>query len=355
MTLQELIDHPCAWFVDHACGEVAISSRIRLARNVAGYPFPSRAEPVQLREIRHNVLRTLSQLDLFDQGWVSETDDVSARDRMLLFERSLMSREHMENEESGAIGVSRDEQDVVMVNEEDHLRLQVVRPGLSLESAWEEMQTLDASMEEHVDYAFSSKYGYLTCCPSNTGTGLRAGVMLHLPGLALLDEVRPVMRGLAKMGLAVRGPGGEGSDADGFLYQVSNQVTLGRSEQDIIGELHQVVDELVTHEYNARLRLEEVRPNGLRDKVGRAAGILQNAWELSSKEALDLLAMVRLGLAMDLLAVEEEHVVERLMIEVRPAHLQKLAGKELNPGERDRFRALRVRSKLAELRKGPKL
>lgn len=217
------------------------------------------------------------------------------------------------------------------------------------------MEELDDALDEKLPYAASEKYGFLTSCPSNTGTGMRAGVMLHLPGLALMDEIRPVIRGLSKIGLAVRGPGGEGSDVDGFLYQISNQVTLGRSERDILEELDEVVNELITHEGNARQRLLENRPNGLRDKVGRAAGVLQHAWELPSKEALDLLALVRLGLAMELLALDEPHGIESLMVAVRPAHLQKAAGKPLKPEERDRFRAELVRSRLADLRKGPKL
>jgi len=355
MTLEELLDHPCAWFVDHKSEEIAISSRIRLARNVADAPFPNRARPEQKADIQENLLKILRRQDRFSQGWTAKSEEVKDADRMLLFERSLISREHAETDSGGGIGVSRDEQDVVMINEEDHLRLQVVRSGFSLREAWEEMAALDDALEAEIPYAFSPKYGYLTCCPSNAGTGMRAGVMMHLPGLALMEEIRPVMRGLNKMGLAVRGPGGEGSDAEGFLFQVSNQITLGRSEEDILRNLSEVVEELTAHERNARQRLTQNRPNGVRDKVGRAAGILQNAWELNSKEALELLALVRLGLAMKLLKLKTPHVVEQLMVEVRPAHLQRLAGRELTPEERDRFRAEWVRSKLAELTKGPKL
>jgi protein arginine kinase len=170
-----------------------------------------------------------------------------------------------------------------------------------------------------------------------------------------MEEIRPVIRGLGKIGLAVRGLGGEGSDADGFLYQVSNQITLGRSEEDIIREIHDVVEELISHERNARIRLEQSKPAWLRDRVSRAMGILQNAWVLPSKEALDLLSMVRLGLATELLTLNRPHEVEQLMVEVRPAHLLRLAGKELSPEARDRFRAEWVRSKLADLQKGAKL
>lgn len=355
MTLEELLDHPCAWFVDHACEEIAISSRIRLARNLAGYPFPPRASGAQKIEIRDEIFSVLHAAEPFHTGLLTPLEDITPFQRLLLFERSLISREHAEQDEGGAIAVSRDEQDVIMINEEDHLRLQVVRSGLSLQDAWQEMTRLDDTLDDKIDYAFAEPCGYLTCCPSNTGTGMRAGVMLHLPGLALLEEIRPVMRGLAKMGLAVRGLGGEGSEADGYLFQISNQVTLGRSEEEILDELNSLVAELIQHEIHARARLAQNRPNGLRDKIGRAVGILQNAWELPSKEALDLLSLVRLGVAMDLLLLDTPRVIEQLMIEVRPCHLQKLAEKELNHAERDRFRAEWVRSRLADLTKGPKL
>lgn len=355
MTLDELLSHPCAWFVDHDSEEIAISSRIRLARNVKNFPFPNRAKPAQRADVQDYLLEALRKQPAFTEGWTARNEEIPDQDRMLLFERSLISREHAESERGSAVGVSRDEQDVVMINEEDHLRLQVVRSGLSLDEAWEEMVSLDEALEQEVDYAFSETLGYLTCCPSNTGTGIRAGVMMHLPGLALMEEIRPVMRGLSKMGLAVRGPGGEGSEADGFLYQISNQITLGYSEAEILEGLTRVVRDLVDHERHARERLAQSRPNGLRDKVGRAVGILQHAWELNSKEALELLSLLRLGLAMELYELETPHVVEQLLVEVRPAHLQRLAGRALSPEGRDRFRAEWVRSKLAELHKGPRL
>lgn len=355
MNLEDLLKRPCAWFVDHDPNEIAISSRVRLARNLDGIPFPATAHANQRGDVRTNVLEILRSNHRFAGGTFLELDEVRPAEKMLLFERSLISKELVEECEQSGLGISPDTLDVVMVNEEDHLRLQVMRPGLSLREAWEEISGIDDDLEEHLHYAFSEKLGYLTCCPTNTGTGLRAGVMLHLPGLVLMDEIRPVIRGLGKMGLAVRGLGGEGSDADGFLYQISNQITLGRGEEDMIGEIQDVVEELVLHERNARLRLEESKPARVRDGVGRAAGILREAWVLPSKEALDLLAMLRLGLALELVALDRAHEVEQLMVEVRPAHLQRLAGRELSPEDRDKFRAEWVRSKLADLRKGGRL
>jgi protein arginine kinase len=355
MTLDELLQEPCAWFVDHDPGEIAISSRIRLARNIEGVPFPQNAQPESLIRLRGHALQLLRENDHFLGGTFLELEDVTSEQRALLHERSLMSKELAEESEHGGLAVSKDLKDVVMVNEEDHLRLQVMRSGFSLREVWEEISAVDDDLSEEVDFAYSDRFGYLTCCPTNTGTGLRAGVMLHLPGLVLMEEIRPVVRGLGKMGLAVRGLGGEGSDADGFLYQISNQITLGNTEEKIIETIHEVVEEMILHERNARIRLEESKPAWLRDRVGRALGILQNARILPSKEALDMLSMVRLGLAMGLLQLDRAHEIEQVMVDARPAHLQKIAGKALSPEDRDVFRAEWVRSKLADLKKGPTL
>ncbi|MEX2607181.1 MAG: protein arginine kinase [Kiritimatiellia bacterium] len=355
MTIEELLDAPCTWFIDHDPSEIAISSRIRLARNIEGIPFPAHAEARQRESIREHTLEMLKGSTHFEGGSFFRVDELSTLQKTLLYERSLISKELAEEGEQSGLAVSPDLRDVVMVNEEDHLRLQVVRPGLSLEEIWEEISAVDDEMEEILEIAYSDRFGYLTCCPTNTGTGMRAGVMLHLPGLVLMEEIRPVLRGLGKLGLAVRGSGGEGSDADGFLYQISNQITLGRSEKSILEDIQEVVSELIQHERNARLRLEESQPAALRDRVGRAMGILKHAWILSSKEALDLLAIVRLGLSLELVEMDRAHEIEQLMVEVRPAHLQKLAVKELSAEQRDIFRAEWVRSKLAELKKGRKL
>jgi protein arginine kinase len=355
MTIEELLDAPCTWFLDHDPSEIAISSRIRLARNIEGIPFPAHAKAKPRASICEHTLAMLRGSTHFEGGSFFRVDELSALQKAMLYERSLISKELAEEGEQSGLAVSADLRDVVMINEEDHLRLQVMRSGLSLNEIWTEISAVDDELEEVLEIAFSDRFGYLTCCPTNTGTGMRAGVMLHLPGLVLMEEIRPVLRGLGKLGLAVRGSGGEGSDADGFLYQISNQITLGRSEEAIIQDIQEVVGELILHEQNARLRLEETKPAALRDRVGRALGILQQAWILTSKEALDLLAIVRLGLSLDLLELDQAHEVEQLMVEVRPAHLQKLAVKELSADQRDIFRAEWVRSKLAELKKGRKL
>jgi len=355
MTIEELLDAPCTCFFDHDPSDIAISSRIRLARNLEGIPFPAHASADQRRDLRNHTLEVLRKNAHFKQGSFFEMDGFTDSQKALLFERSLISKDLAEESEQAGLAVSQDVCDVVMINEEDHLRLQVMRSGLCLDEVWQKICAVDDDLEASMEVAFSEEYGYLTCCPTNTGTGMRAGVMLHLPGLVLLEEIRPVIRGLGKIGLAVRGSGGEGSDADGFLYQISNQITLGKSEEEVIQEIQDVVEEMITHEQNARIRLEESKPAWLRDRVGRAYGVLRNARVLNSKEALDLLAMIRLGLALDLLEWEDTYHVEQLMVDVRPAHLQKCANRTLGADQRDIFRAEWVRSRLAELKKGRKL
>ena len=355
MTIEELLDHPCTWFFGHDPSEIAISSRIRLARNLDGIPFPAHASPEQRKNLRDHALTVLQNSVHFKSGSFFEMDRLSEAQKALLYERSLISKDLADESAQAGLAVSEDLRDVVMINEEDHLRLQVMRSGFCLEEVWQEIVAVDDELEASLNMAFSEEYGYLTCCPTNTGTGMRAGVMLHLPGLVLMEEIRPVIRGLGKIGLAVRGSGGEGSEADGFLYQISNQITLGHREEDVISEIREVVEEMITHEQNARLRLEESKPAWLRDRVGRAYGVLRNARVLSSKEALDLLAMLRLGLALELLEWDAPHQVEQLMVDVRPGHLQKCAEQELPAEARDIFRAEWVRSRLADLKKGRKL
>lgn len=355
MTIDELIESPCTWFFDHDPSDIAISSRIRLARNLEGFPFPAHASSEQKNSLKMHSLEVLKKNPHFKKGSFFEMNDLSPLQKTLLYERSLISKDLAEDCEESGLAVSEDLRDVVMVNEEDHLRLQVMRSGFCLNEVWKEISSIDDDLEASMEVAFSEEVGYLTCCPTNTGTGMRAGVMLHLPGLVLMEEIRPVIRGLGKMGLAVRGSGGEGSDADGFLYQISNQITLGKTEAEILQEIQDVVNEMILHEVNARLRLEESKPAWLRDRVGRAYGVLKNSRVLASKEALDLLAMVRLGLALDLLEWDTSHQVEQLMVDVKPAHLQKCAGRNLSADERDIFRAEWVRSKLAELKKGTTL
>jgi protein arginine kinase len=249
-----------------------------------------------------------------------------------------------ERQAGSGIFVSEDESRAVMVNEEDHIRLQSLQPGLNLQKALDAADALDDELEQSLTYAFSTKLGYLTACPSNLGTGMRASVMLHLPGLCLTEEINPVVNAVSKIGLAVRGMWGEGSEAAGHMFQISNQITLGKTEVEIISHLDQIVLEVIEHEKNARLRLMETQEIRVHDHIGRAYGILAHAAMMNSKEALDLLSGLRLGADLNLVPEIDRHDIDHLLIQIQPAHLQRAAGAALSPDERDIKRAQLIRS-----------
>lgn len=348
MNLDELIRQPGAWLDVEHDSVVVVSSRIRLARNLRESAFPGWAGAEECeriwRELRP-VLVSLPSLHPCEAVGMEELDEVA---RVILFERHLISREQAEKGRGSGLVFRKDEGLSVMVNEEDHLRLQCMKPGLDLTATWEAITRLDSDLEKHVEYAFSGRLGYLTACPTNVGTGLRASVMLHLPGLTLMNEINPIMKGMAKIGLAVRGLGGEGTEATGNMYQISNQMTLGEDEPTIIRNLEQVVQEIIEHERNARARLMEKKEIVVRDHVGRAYGILRHAHLLSSKEALDLLSGLRLGIDLGILKNVARRTADELMLVTQPGHLQRLAARALRPKDRDRVRAQEVRSRLAD-------
>ncbi|MFH0878757.1 MAG: protein arginine kinase, partial [Lentisphaerota bacterium] len=269
-------------------------------------------------------------------------------DKFILFERHLISREQTEKGRGSGLVASRDERLAVMVNEEDHMRMQSMRPGLDLLQTWKSLDEVDDYCEKRVRYAFSTRLGYLTACPTNVGTGMRASVMLHVPGLVLMNEINPIVKGMGKIGLAVRGLWGEGTEAIGNMFQVSNQISLGENEADIIRNLEQIVLEIVEHERNARARLAEKKDSVVKDHVGRAYGILAHAHILSSKEALDLLSGLRLGIDLGIFKDMNRQVIDELLLLTQPGHLQKVVGKKLKPKDRDIARARLVRKKLAE-------
>jgi protein arginine kinase len=255
----------------------------------------------------------------------------------------LISRELAAKDEGCGVLVSPDDCLTIMGNEEDHIRIQSLRPGLALAEAWKAADQVDDQLEAELTYAFSPKLGYLTSCPSNVGTGMRASVMLHLPGLVLMEEMDPVINGISKIGLAVRGLWGEGTEAAGNMFQVSNQITLGRREDEIIAHLEQIVLELIEHENNARIRLMNDRSLVVEDHVARALGILSNARMMSSGEALNLLSTLRLGIDLGLVDEFSRRDIDMLFIATQPAHLQKQTGQALEPDARDAKRANMLR------------
>ena len=346
MNVGDFLKAPSAWSSINVEAGPVVSSRVRLARNLRGSAFPGwpgEEECVAIWQKLGEKLKVLTGMEPALAVGMEELDDL---DRQILLERHLISREQVEKGRGSGLVVREDERIAVMVNEEDHLRLQAIRPGLALREAWEDVDQVDTEIEGVTRYAFSTKLGYLTACPTNVGTGIRASVMLHLPALMLMNEINPIIKGMSKIGLAVRGLWGEGTEATGNLFQISNQVTLGESEDKIVSDLEQIVLEIVEHERNAATRLMEKRPSSLRDHVGRAHGILLNAHVLTSKEALDLLSALSLGLDLGILDSVERRVIGDLLVLTQPGHLQKLEGKGLKPAQRDEARAALVRSRL---------
>jgi protein arginine kinase len=336
-----------------ACGEwlrgdgpdagVVISTRIRLARNVAGYPFLSRMDEDQRRDIMGQVHRAVDELKLVPQARFMELDTLSHIDRQFLVERHLISRELAAGDGIRAVLFGEREADSLMINEEDHLRLQVMRSGLQLESAWLRASELDDQLETKLRFAFSSRLGYLTACPTNVGTGLRASVMMHLPALVITRQIEKVFQAIARMRLAVRGLYGEGTQATGDFYQISNQVTLGKNEHEIIETLGLTIPRIIEYENKARETLIRESSVFLDDRIWRAVGMLQHARQMSSDETLSLLSAVRMGVHLGRIRGLDVASVNRLFIGTQPGHLQVVGGTELSPEDRDIARAEFVR------------
>jgi protein arginine kinase len=343
MTLQQLVKNPGSWLAAGGPAEIVVSSRIRLARNLAGMAFPGWAGEDECARVQARLLEVLQGLPRLHPAVVIDMADRPQIDRELLRERHLISNELSQKGRGSGLVTRADEVLSVMINEEDHLRLQAIRPGLELTALWQDIDALDSEIEARVPYAFSPQFGYLTACPTNVGTGLRASVMVHVPGLRLTNDIEPIVRGLTKIGLAVRGLLGEGTEASGNMFQISNQTTLGESEEVMINRLLQIVHEVTDHERHARARLMEQRPARIRDFVGRAFGVLSHATILSSKEILDLISGLRLGLELGMVTGLDLAVINRLMLLTQPGHLQTLEGRSISPEERDQVRARIVR------------
>lgn len=328
--------------------DIVTSSRIRLARNLAAFPFTSRASAYQKAEIEGLLRDRIGKLDLEPKLQYINVPTLSQLDRQLLVERQLISRELANAEGPRGVAVAPHEAVSLMVNEEDHLRLQVMRSGYGLDEAWQDIDKVDDLLEQRVNYAFSEEFGYLTACPTNVGTGMRASVMLHLPALVWTKQIEKVFRALQKINLAVRGLYGEGSRASGDFYQISNQVTLGKSETTILREIREVIPQIITYERQARQTLLRESRQALQDRVSRAYGTLKSATMMTSEETMDLLSSVRLGVNLQLLEDLNIGTVNELFIHTQPAHLQKLMGAVLDGEERNAARARYLRTRLRE-------
>ena len=317
-----------------------MSSRIRLARNLADYPFIRRCTDIDRATIESTVRERLSADDRLKELMFINVASLENLDRQFLVERQLISREHAEADGARAVAIDKNEGMSLMVNEEDHLRLQVMKSGLDLHGAWAEINRIDDVIEEHVTYAFHKQLGYLTACPTNVGTGVRVSVLVHLPALVITKHIDKVFRSLQRINLAVRGLYGEGSQAMGDFYQVSNQITLGKCEEELIKQVGDVVPVFIEYERKAREYLiSGENQHDLFDQVSRAYGTLQNAQQISSEETLYLLSQVRMGINLGLIGDLEIPVLNKLLIHTQPAHLQKLRNTELNTSERNIERA----------------
>lgn len=325
---------------------IVLSSRVRLARNVRGMAFPGWAKKPERIKALEAIRPAVEGLRQMSGAFSESMDNLTALDKQILVERHLVSREHAAKNAGSGVVLNKEESLCVMINEEDHLRMQALRPGLQIKEAWQAIDQVDSVLEKKVEYAFSPVLGYLTACPTNLGTGIRVSAMLHLPALVLSEQINQIIQAVNKLGLAVRGLYGEGTEALGNVFQVSNQMTLGEMETDIVERLNKVLAQLIEHEENARASLLENKPKVVFNQIGRGYGILANAHSISSKETMNLLSLLRLGVDIGLFPGVERSLVDELFLITQPAHLQKRYSEKLSAEERDLLRADMLRERL---------
>lgn len=348
MSLPEVTQHASPWVRDSGPhGDVVLSSRVRLARNIAGYPFTNRASDMQQQELLRSCREHIFESQLAERLLWVDLLESSRQDRQVLYERHLISRQHSQGKNPRGVAMATDESFAIMVNEEDHLRIQVLRAGLQLDDVYAKADQIDDMLETRLNFAYMEKLGYLTACPTNVGTGLRVSVMLHLPGLKITGEIEKVRRAARELNLAIRGFYGEGTEAVGDFYQVSNQTTLGRSDLEILRDFQGgVIPQIIEYEHRARQALADHRTVVLDDRLQRAHGLLTHARLLSSEEAACLLSYLRLGVSMGRISGIELAAINELFVLIQSAHLQKIARQKMSGDERRAYRARFVRERL---------
>ncbi len=329
--------------------DIVLSSRIRLARNISDFPFPARATDRQRQELCNLLRDKILECNFAPDMTYVDLTELSRIDLQYLTERQLISREHMDGHGKRGVAYGQSERLSLMVNEEDHIRMHVIRSGLELKETWEAVDAIDRALEKRLSYAFSPQLGYLAACPTNVGTGMRVSVMLHLPALAMTKQMEKVFRAVAKLGLTVRGMQGEGTQASSDLYQISNQISLGKSETELMDDVGSIAPVIVRYERLAREHLLGNNRNILEDRVWRAYGMLKSARCISSQETLIYLSQVRMGVNLGLIQDLGIEAINELFILTQPGHLQKLAGKRLKRADRDIARATFIRSRLGGL------
>jgi len=347
--LNKLADSDAPWLNGAGPDSFAvISSRIRLARNVTDFPFPPSAGVDEREKMLELISPVFGKAKSLKSGQFIESGSLDDLDRKFLMERHLISPEFTKGSSGRGIFIDKNEKISIMVNEEDHIRLQVVSSGMSLTNSWKLANKVDDEISGLLEYDFDKKFGYLTSCPTNVGTGLRASILVHLPGLVLTREIDNVIGRISKVGLVVRGFYGEGTQVLGNLFQISNQTTLGRSEEEIIDSLAKVSNQILEFERNAQETLITDAPEQIEDKVWKSFGILSYAKVIPSAEAMNMLSALRLGLSLELIDKFTYKDLNELLVLTQPAHIQKMAGREMDNTERDMARAELIKERLLE-------
>ncbi len=347
MKVDHLIRQTCEWLRGTGPNsDIVMSSRVRLARNLDKYPFSHWATKKQEKETLERLEEGVLSTEYMKNGLAVRMAEIDDVDKQFLLERHLISREHIVHPEFKSVVIGDKEVVNIMINEEDHLRIQVMQSGFNLQECWRIANRVDDALHKRAQFAFHPDWGYLTACPTNTGTGLRASVMLHLPSLVMTKQISRVLQAITKLGMTARGLYGEGTEAEGNFFQISNQVTLGSSEEDIIDNLERIIRQVIGHEENARKTIMKQNREMLQDKIWRSNGTLKSAHIINTKETLGLLSMVRLGVDMGILAEIDRRAVNELFILTQPAHLQKIEGRILSSAQRDVKRANLIRRRL---------
>lgn len=331
--------------------DVVMTSRVRMARNIAAIPFPSLMQKSHAKDVAEKVQNSLhgKKLDSGSSFTFVNISDVPDVERQILVEKHLASQDLMRNHEISALVLDSEEKIVVMVNEEDHIRMQCILPGFQLNEAWEKLNQVDDIIEQSVEYAFHEQLGYLTCCPTNVGTGMRSSVMMHLPALTANNQMNAILHTISKVGLTARGIYGEGSEAVGNIYQISNQITLGPSEEELINNLIIICRQIIEKERIARRALRKTSGMQFEDALWRAYGILKNARVLNLKEFMAFISQMRLGVSMGLIPDFSLEDIDWLMTAGQPAGIMRKAGRTLEGEEINIARADVIRDALDEI------
>ncbi len=345
--LDEMVKKPASWLSgDGTNSGIVISSRVRLARNIANFPFPPVADQIQKEKVLSFVKSAINKNSSLRKGNLLVSAEVTDLDRIFLVERHLISPEFLQGKVFQGVYINKEETLSIMVNEEDHLRIQALQGGLKLKEVYGLASQTEEELGKTLKFDFDSEFGFLTSCPTNVGTGMRASILIHLPGLVLTREIDQVISHMTKSSMAVRGFYGEGSDVLGNLFQISNQNTLGKSEIEILDSISQVVEEVVGSEQKARETLYKDAKDQIEDKIWRAYGILKHARMLSSNEVMNLLSALRLGIGCGTISQVSFNQINEILVLSQPAHLQKYFNRQMGANERDTIRAELVRLKL---------